>query len=69
MKLSIEIILWHTGKQGPRTLEDPGPLRTQDPRGPRILEDLGPYRTQDLEDPGPLRVQETWSVDHRTISF
>ena len=32
----------HTGKQGPRTLEDPGPLRTQDPRGPRTFEDPGP---------------------------
>ena len=31
----------HTGKQGPRTLEDPGPLRTQDSRGPRTLEDPG----------------------------
>ena len=42
---------WHTGKQGPRTLEDsrgprtledPGLRRTQDPRGPRTLEDQGP---------------------------
>ena len=46
MKLSIEIISWHTGKQGPMTLQESGPLRTQDPRGPRILEDLGSYRTQ-----------------------
>ena len=37
--------LGHTGKQGPRTLEDP--------RGPRTLEDPEPQRTQDLEDPGP----------------
>ena len=53
----------HTGKQGPYTLEDPGPedpglLKTQDPRGSRAVKDLGPLRTQDprglrtFEDPG-----------------
>ena len=29
----------HTGKQRSRTLEDSGPLRTQEPRGPRTLKD------------------------------
>ena len=48
----------HTGKQGPYTLEDPGLLKTQDPRGSRAVKDLGPLRTQDprglrtFEDPG-----------------
>ena len=43
--IEFKIFSRHTGKQGPRTLEDP--------RGPRTLEDLEPQRTQDLEDPGP----------------
>ena len=47
-----------------RTLEDPGPLRTQNLRGPRTLEHSGPLRTQGswgpsiLEDRRPLRTPD-----------
>ena len=34
---------WHTGKQGPRTLQDSrGPMTLEDSRGPRTLEDPEP---------------------------
>ena len=32
--LGISLEIQHTGKQGPRALEDPGPLRTLEDPGP-----------------------------------